>query len=99
MIKYIDSSKTNFIPKIGDYGIARKLDKGKDHTILGSLPNMSPEILNEKDEYSDKSDLFSLGVMIYQLYFNSNPFYIPGNQEEIEKNYNKKKNKIVKIKF
>ena len=31
MIKYVDSSKTKFIPKIGDYGISRELDNGKDH--------------------------------------------------------------------
>ena len=93
MIKYVDSSKTKYIPKIGDYGISRELDNGKATTILGSSGFMSPEILLGEDEYTDKSDLFSLGTMIYELYFNSFPFLFPitKTKKEIIKNYNTKK--------
>ena len=99
LIKYIDSTKTKFIPKIGDYGLTRKLEDGKAHTILGSPLYMSPEILMKKNEYNDKSDLFSLGIMIYQLHFQSFPFEIPNTIEELNKFYTKKKKKIVKINF
>ena len=93
LIKFVDSSKTNYIPKIGDYGISRELDNGKATTILGSPRYMSPEILIGEDEYTDKSDLFSLGTMIYELYFNSFPFIFPFSQtkKEIKKNYTAKK--------
>jgi serine/threonine protein kinase len=93
MIKYVDSSKTKYIPKIADYGISRELDNGKATTILGSPRYMSPEILMREDEYTDKSDLFSLGTMIYELYFNSFPFLFPITlkKKDIIKNYNTKK--------
>jgi len=93
LIKFVDSSKANYIPKIGDYGISRELDNGKATTIVGTPRYMSPEVLIGEDEYTDKSDLFSIGTMIYELYFNSFPFILPfsRNKDEINKNYNTKK--------
>ena len=85
MIKYVDSSKTKFIPKIGDYGISRELDNGKATTILGSPRYMAPELLLGADEYTSKSDLFSIGVMVYKLYFNEFPFPIPKNNKQTAK--------------
>ena len=76
MIKYADSSKTKFIPKIADYALARELDEGIAKTSLGTPGYMAPEIIMEED-YTDKSDLYSIGVMMYQFYFNSLPFDIP----------------------
>ena len=87
-VKYIDSSKTKFIPKIGDYGITRKLDNGKAQTRLGSKGFMSPEII-DYNEYDDKSDIFSLGVTIYQLHFGTLPFEYQEVNGEIVK-YNTK---------
>jgi len=34
---------------------------------------MAPEILEGKDIYDNKCDLWSIGVIIYQLYFNEFP--------------------------
>ena len=96
MIKYIDSSKTKFIPKIADYGIAKELINGKADTFLGTPGYMAPEILiGEDDDYTDKSDLFSIGAMMYQFYFNSYPFdpHVKNKKKEVlKKNYNTKKN-------
>ena len=91
MIKYIDSSETKFIPKIADYGISRELDSGKASTILGTPRYMSPETLLGEEEYTDKSDLFSIGVMIYNLYFGSFPFPMPKNIKEVKQFYSGKK--------
>ena len=75
LIKYIDSSYTKFIPKIGDYGFSRVLDDdGLAHTYVGTPKYMSPELIDYTGEYTDKSDIFSLGVMIYYLHFKSFPF-------------------------
>ena len=93
MIKYVDSSKTKFIPKIGDYGISRELDNGKATTILGSPRYMAPELLLGADEYTSKSDLFSIGVMVYKLYFNEFPFQMPKNNKQIIEFYTAKKKK------
>ena len=94
MIKYIDSSKTKFIPKIADYGVSRELDDGKATTYLGTPGYMAPEIILS-DSYSDKSDLFSVGVMMYELYFNSFPYPSPKNKSpnQILKIYSAKKAK------
>ena len=40
---------------------------------------MAPEILN-REEYNEKCDLWSLGVLIYVLYFKEHPF--DGDSEE-----------------
>ena len=90
MIKFTDSSKTTYIPKISDYGLARKLEDGKATTYLGTPLYMAPEIFLN-DEYNDKSDLFSIGVMMYQLHFGSFPFNFPHNKKEIKKYYSVKK--------
>lgn len=61
--------------KITDFGIARITDSSKTKTgmILGTPSYMSPEQLaGEKVEGS--SDLFSLGVMLYQLLCGELPF-------------------------
>ena len=96
MIKYLDSSKTKYIAKIADYGISRELDDGKASTILGTPKYMSPEILLGEDEYTDKSDLFSIGVMLYYLYFKSYPFKTPKKYKEITEFYKEKKEKDCK---
>ena len=93
MIKYSDSSKKNFISKIGDYGISRELDKGNATTYAGTEYYMAPEIVLGRSNYNDKSDLFSIGVMMYELYFNSYPFGWTKNNREIEIKYKGKKMK------
>ena len=102
LIKYLDSSKTKYIPKLSDFGASRQLDNGLATTKIGSQGYMSPEILIEDDEYTDKSDLYSIGVMIYELYFGEYPFemaFIDEGLINIQKKLDKKKRKIVKIKY
>ena len=56
------------IIKIGDFGIARVLrqtvDKAK--TMVGTPYYLSPEII-EGRPYSFKSDIWSIGVMLYEM--------------------------------
>ena len=93
MIKYVDNFKTKFIPKLADYGISRQLDHGIATTSVGTPRYMAPEILLGNSDYIDKSDLFSIGVMMYEFYFNSYPFSMPfsNNKNEVMKIYAKKK--------
>jgi CHASE2 domain-containing sensor protein len=61
--------------KVTDFGIARITDSSKTKTgmVLGTPSYMSPEQLAGK-KTDGQSDLFSLGVMLYQLCCGSLPF-------------------------
>ena len=61
--------------KIGDFGISRKLNFTweKASTFTGTMQYISPEIIESKP-YSFKSDIFSLGILLYELVSLKNPF-------------------------
>ena len=56
------------IIKLTDFGISRSLDNTADfsHTYIGSKNFMSPERISGK-EYSYPSDIWSLGLVLYEL--------------------------------
>lgn len=71
-IMYEPDSKT---VKVTDFGIARITDSSRTKTgmVLGTPSYMSPEQLSGK-KIDGRSDLFSLGVMLYQLCVGQLPF-------------------------
>ena len=84
LIKYEKNNILNFICKLTDYGISKKMN---DFTIcktyVGTAITMAPEILKNEGlnkEYDEKCDLWSIGVIIYQLYFKRSPY---GNNESL----------------
>jgi serine/threonine protein kinase len=64
----------NFDIKIADLGFAQKFDKetGLD-LVLGTPLYMAPELVQHK-KYSEKVDVWSLGVITYQLLSGKTPF-------------------------
>ena len=85
LIKYEDKKK---VFKLTDYGISKQLisvSKCYTHSF-GTPLTMAPEVLNEED-YNYKCDLWSLGVIIYQLFFKEYPFK-GGNEIALLKNIN-----------
>ena len=74
--------------KIGDFGISKQLSSYKTHTLtkkkLGSEYYAAPEILI-KGIYNEKSDIYSLGCIIYEL-FNLNIYYKDLIWRKIKKN-------------
>ena len=80
LIKFTDDSKTNFIPKLSDYGFSKELNNYNYATCthLGTPATMAPEIMMNRP-YNEKSDLWSIGIMMYQLYYREVPF--EGNSE------------------
>ena len=73
LIKYKNKKKTKYIVKLSDYGISKRLiDISKFHSQIGTLNFMAPEVI--AGEYKEECDLWSLGILIYLLYFNEYPF-------------------------
>lgn len=64
--------------KIADFGFAKLVDEvdkniKKAHTLLGTPLYMPPQILNDEN-YSSKCDVWSTGVLIYELMFGKHPW-------------------------
>jgi Tol biopolymer transport system component len=61
--------------KVLDFGLARQADAGRaaDELPLGTLGYMSPEEIRQQP-ISAASDIFSLGVVLYELASGTNPF-------------------------
>lgn len=93
-------TKNNTI-KLGDFGIARVLNKTQDkaRTVVGTPYYLSPEIIENKP-YSFKSDVWSMGVLLYEMCaltppFNANSLQflalkiVKGSYQQIAGNYSK----------
>eukprot|EP00762_Andalucia_godoyi_P006198 ANDGO_01701.mRNA.1 putative serine/threonine-protein kinase nek2 len=61
--------------KLGDFGLARILSKSSmyAHTNVGTPYYMSPEQVNDR-AYNEKSDIWSLGCLIYEIAVLAPPF-------------------------
>ncbi|XP_045600714.1 serine/threonine-protein kinase Nek8 [Procambarus clarkii] len=59
--------RSHCIVKIGDFGISKILSsKSKAHTVVGTPCYLSPELCQEKP-YNQKSDIWALGCVLYEL--------------------------------
>lgn len=67
-------TKKNIV-KLGDFGIARVLSNtgSKAKTVVGTPYYLSPEII-ESSPYSFKSDVWSLGVLLFEMCALAPPF-------------------------
>jgi serine/threonine protein kinase len=70
------------IIKVADFGTSRLLEKAHATTVIGSPPYMAPEQFQGRAVLS--SDIYSVGVMMYQMLTGSLPYFSP-NPVQIEK--------------
>ncbi len=63
----ICGSGPNRILKIGDFGISKFLNTGtKAETVVGTPSYLSPELCEGKP-YNDKSDIWAMGCILYEI--------------------------------
>lgn len=75
---------------VTDFGLAKLLEGGIDTqsgTFMGTLPYMSPEQALAK-EIDGRSDIYSLGVVLYQLATGRLPFNIKSPTDAVMKHMN-----------
>uniref|UniRef100_A0A8C7AZY1 non-specific serine/threonine protein kinase n=1 Tax=Neovison vison TaxID=452646 RepID=A0A8C7AZY1_NEOVI len=68
-------SKSGMVAKLGDFGIARVLNNSMElaRTCVGTPYYLSPEICQNKP-YNNKTDIWSLGCVLYELCTLKHPF-------------------------
>ncbi|KAG3293128.1 NIMA related kinase 5 [Ictidomys tridecemlineatus] len=68
-------SKNGMVAKLGDFGIARVLNNSMElaRTCVGTPYYLSPEICQSKP-YNNKTDIWSLGCVLYELCTLKHPF-------------------------
>ena len=72
LIKYTDNN--NFDIKLTDFGFSAEIESSiKTHTNVGTEEYRAPEV--DDFYYNNKCDLWSLGVILYELYTNKYIFY------------------------
>ena len=64
----------NNILKLCDFGWSVKLKNDKRTTFCGTVEYMAPEII-KKQKYDETIDIWSLGVLLYELVHSYSPFY------------------------
>jgi eukaryotic-like serine/threonine-protein kinase len=65
------------IPKLVDFGIAKLPASGVktiEGSVLGTPRYMAPERIRAQSDVDGRSDLFSIGVILYEMHTGSSPF-------------------------
>ena len=79
LIKYKDKEQKDFVVKLCDYGISKKTTENTEVKTMnkGTRQYEAPEIMKLEEDhiYSNKCDLWSMGIIIYELYFGEVPEY------------------------
>ena len=89
LYSYINEEKTNFIIKLGDFGLSTDLKSTQYASNAGTFK--APEV--EEGKFSNKCDLYSIGIILYYLKTGE---YIFDGKRELDILNNKDKNIIKK---
>ncbi len=79
-------------PKVLDFGLAKQLDNEGDMLsmtgqIMGTLPYMSPEqVKGNHAEVDTRTDIYALGIILYQLLTGQFPYAVDGQMADVLKN-------------
>jgi serine/threonine protein kinase len=81
-----DFDINDIVIKLGDFGFSKQIEQldSLNETLCGTPLYLAPEILIDH-KYDDKSDLWSLGIILFQLMYHFLPFGEPTNKLELVK--------------
>jgi len=89
-----DITPTNVIidecarPKIIDFGLARPVNDNRTEKIVFGTPGyIAPEVLSTKNPVDQRSDIFSLGVILYELLVGKipdTPYQLPSSVSDTD---------------
>lgn len=90
LLKHDSASQFKYILKIADFGFAKQTEPDiLSETICGSPLYMAPELLNRRP-YSPKADLWSLGVILYEMVTGLQPIPAKSHLELLQNITNRK---------
>lgn len=81
-LKTVDLEKARFEIKIADFGFSKRLRSKNqiNKTICGTPLYMAPQVVQKKS-YSYKADIWSLGVVLFELLNGLTPFHARNRKE------------------
>lgn len=74
--------------KIIDFGLSKVIRTDMTRTVVGSPAYMAPERLGAED-YDSTSDIWSLGIILYEMIYRANPFKDCRNKKSLIESVNR----------
>jgi len=60
--------------KLCDFGLAKVMNETLTVGVIGTWQYTAPEILNESENYNEKCDVYSFGIMMHEIFTLSKPY-------------------------
>uniref|UniRef100_A0A6B2L6J4 Protein kinase domain-containing protein n=1 Tax=Arcella intermedia TaxID=1963864 RepID=A0A6B2L6J4_9EUKA len=62
------------VAKVADFGLSKQKITGEDVSFtMGSIPWMAPEVLVSANNFNEKSDVYSYGIILWETFSRSSP--------------------------
>jgi serine/threonine protein kinase len=77
----MSENSTKAVLKLADFGMSRFLDNDLAQTWLGTPLYMAPEMFRNKEGYDFKADIWSLGVVMYEMLTGEAPIRVQKRED------------------
>jgi hypothetical protein len=77
-------------PYLGDFGIVLAMNEQRitsAGTVMGTAHYMSPEQINSPSTLDHRSDIYSFGCVLYEMFTGQPPFYVPGGDDRCDTDF------------